>query len=378
MTGGNGTGGTDLNGNAGSAHGPTRPRIVVYGLGSCGGCDIAILNIHEKILELDAAFEIVMWPVVMDGKYRDLEALHDGSVDLALVSGSVRTEADEEHARLLRRTAKTLVAFGSCSNEGCIPGLANLGPVTDLLNTVYETVSTENPDHVRPRTACEMPEGVLSLTPLEPLVRTLDQVVPVDYHVPGCPPEPPQIARVLDLVLAALAGTAELPPRGATIGAGISTVCDECPRTRNVKKITHFARIQHVERLDPVLCLLEQGIPCNGPATRDGCAALCPTAGAQCIGCYGPSEGVIDFGARLLTAYASVIDAKTPEGIEPILDGIPDPAGQFYRFSLARSLLRAGRSAWPSDGRAGGAMAASGSAARPAGSTTTSAAASGK
>ena len=73
---------------------------------------------------------------------------------------------------------------------------------------------------------------------------------------------------------------------------------------------------------------------------------LLPQAGAQCIGCYGPAEGVIDYGSRLMTAFASVIDSNDPKEIEAILDTLPDPAGQFYRFSMAGSLLRASRYAW--------------------------------
>jgi F420-non-reducing hydrogenase small subunit len=149
----------------------------------------------------------------------------------------------------------------------------------------------------------------------------------------------------IDLVVQVLQGKAELPPKGSVIGAGNSTVCDECQRTRNVKLVKSFERIWGVE-IDPVLCLLEQGIPCNGIATRSGCNARCPTAGAQCIGCYGPAEGVIDYGARLISAFASVIDSNAPDEIERILDGIPDPTGQFYRFNLAGSLLKAGKSAW--------------------------------
>ena len=61
---------------------------------------------------------------------------------------------------------------------------------------------------------------------------------------------------------------------------------------------------------------------------------------------------MLDYGARLISAFASVIDAKEPEEIERILDGIPDPAGQFYRFSLAGSLLRAGATAWKTNGQA--------------------------
>ena len=125
-------------------------RFAMYGAASCGGCEIAVLNTHEKLLEVDAGFEIVLWPVVMDAKYRDIEALPDGSIDLSLFNGGIRTVTDAEHARLVRRTSKLLVAFGSCATEGCIPGLANLSSRSELLDTVYETVSTENPDHVRP------------------------------------------------------------------------------------------------------------------------------------------------------------------------------------------------------------------------------------
>jgi F420-non-reducing hydrogenase small subunit len=115
--------------------------------------------------------------------------------------------------------------------------------------------------------------------------------------------------------------------------------------------IKEFKRIQDIAPADPELCLLEQGIPCNGPATRSGCVARCPQAGAQCIGCYGPAEGVVDYGARLIAAFASVIDSDKPEEIDQILDGLVDPAGQFYRFNLAGSLLHASKAAQMSGNR---------------------------
>ena len=173
--------------------------------------------------------------------------------------------------------------------------------------------------------------------------KKVEQVVKVDYRVPGCPPETERIAEVVSLVGTALDGKAELPPPGTVLGAGQSTVCDECKRARNVKRLERFSRIQALPPLQPDICLLEQGLPCNGPATRDGCGAKCPSAGAPCIGCYGAAEGVTDFGARLLSAFASVVDASQPDEIDRILDGLPDPVGQFYRFSLAGSLLRAAR-----------------------------------
>lgn len=324
----------------------TKPKFAMYWAASCGGCEIAVLNTHEKILDVDANFDVVFWPVAMDAKYKDVEAMEDGSILLTLFNGGIRNDENEHIAKLLRQKSKILVAFGSCACEGCIPGLANLSPVGDIVHTAFNTLTTDNPNEIYPRTSYDVPEGVLHIPTLSRIVRPLENVVDVDYFMPGCPPESHQIAAVIDLVIKVVKGEAELPPKGSVIGCGDSTVCDECPRARNVKFIKEFKRIQDVAPVDPNLCLLEQGIPCNGPATRSGCNARCPQAGAQCIGCYGPADGVMDYGARLITAFSSVIDANTPEEIEHILDGIPDPTGQVYRFNLAGSLLKANREAW--------------------------------
>ncbi|MEW5940616.1 MAG: oxidoreductase [Chloroflexota bacterium] len=322
-----------------------KPKFAMYWAASCGGCEIAVLNIHEKILDVDANFDVVFWPVAMDAKYKDVEAMPDKSILLTLFNGGIRNDENEHIAKLLRAKSQILVAFGSCANEGCIPGLANLSNAGEIVTTAFNTVSTDNPKQIYPMTSYDVPEGEIHIPTIYPRLKTLDQVVDVDYYMPGCPPESHQIAAVIDLVVQVLQGKAQLPPKGAVIGAGNSTVCDECERTRHVKTITSFKRI-FGQPLDPSLCLLEQGIPCNGIATRNGCNARCPSAGAQCIGCYGPAADVVDYGARLITGFASVIESNTPEGIDAILDGIPDPTGQFYRFNLAGSLLKAGKPAW--------------------------------
>ena len=326
-----------------------KPKFAMYWADSCGGCEIAVLNIHEKILDVDANFAVAFWPVAMDAKYKDVEAMPDESILLTLFNGAIHSEEHEHVARLLRKKSKILVAFGSCACEGGVPALINLSSKKDFFDTVFTTISTDNPENIRPQMVVKVPEGEITIPEMYPVVRTLDQVVPVDYYMPGCPPESHQIAAVIDLVIQVLKGKAQLPPPGTVIGAGGSTVCDDCPRKRDIKKIKQFTRIMHIEP-DPEICLLEQGILCSGPATRNGCEAKCPLAGSPCIGCYGPAEGTLDYGARLMTAVASVIDSNDPEEIERILDGIPDPAGQFYRFNMAGSLLRASKMAWKSNG----------------------------
>jgi len=314
-----------------------KPTLALYWAASCGGCEIAVLDLHARILDVAAAFDIVFWPVALDFKYDDLRARDDQSIDLCLFNGSIRNSENAEIAHLLRAKAKTLVAFGSCALEGGIPGLANLTTKQDIWHYVYE----ESPSTVKlnggvfPQTHSSMPEGAIEIPEMWETVKSLDQVIEVDYFVPGCPPQPERIWEVIEHIMSGR----PLPSKGSVLGAGEKTCCDECPRERKEKKLKQFYRPFEIVP-DPNLCLLDQGIVCMGPATRDGCGALCTKANMPCRGCYGPPPHVTDQGAKMVSALSSVIDAHDPQEIERILDQIADPMGTFYRFSLAHSILR--------------------------------------
>ena len=244
-----------------------------------------------------AAFDIVLWPCATDGKVRDVEKMADASIDVCLFNGGIRTSEQEYMAQLLRKKSKVLVAFGSCASEGCIPGLANLHTRKDIFDTVYcQDGSTENPQGVRPQKETQVAEGTLHLPVFYDTLRTLNQTVPVDYYLPGCPPEGDNIWAA---IIAILEG--KLPPPGSVIGVG-TTVCDECKRKRTEKKIKKLHRTWQIIPNEEE-CLLEQGLLCCGLATRAGCKALCPQVNSPCIGCHGPNEGVEEFGARLMTAW---------------------------------------------------------------------------
>lgn len=316
----------------------TKPKLALYWAASCGGCEIAVLAIDERILEVAGAFDVVFWPCVMDGKVADIEAMEDGSIAVCLFNGGIRTSEQEYMARLLRAKAKVLVAFGACAQDGSIPGLANLLDRDTIFRQNYvESPSVDNPESTLPTATTTVAEGELHLPAFYDTLRTLAQTVDVDYFLPGCPPE---ADRIWDALSAILAG--DLPPAGSVIGAR-TTVCEECPRTRHEKKVKEFKRTWQVIP-DAETCLLEQGLVCCGIATRAGCGARCPSVNSPCIGCYGANDGVQDFGARMMTALASIIDSNDPREVQRIIaTGIPDPVGTFYRFSLANSFLRRSR-----------------------------------
>lgn len=307
----------------------------IYWGAGCGGCDVAVLDTHEKLLAVAEKMDLLFWPIAMDFKYDDVRALADGELDLALYNGAVRNSENEEIARLLRRKSKTLVALGACAHIGGLIAMANCHTKDAIMARVYrESESTLNPEGTLPLEKSVVDGVQLELPRLYNTVKTLDQVVEVDYYIPGCPPVSEQIFNALTAVF-----SGELPPQGSVIGAGTRTLCDECPRIKEEKAIDAIKRTIEVIP-DTEKCLLEQGLICLGPVTREGCGSRCINSGVPCRGCYGPLEGVHDQGIRMVGALASVIEGKDEQDIDKVLDGIVDPLRTFHRFSLAASILR--------------------------------------
>jgi F420-non-reducing hydrogenase small subunit len=310
-------------------------KVAFYWAASCGGCEIAQLQIGDKLLKLAEAADIVFWPVAIDVKYKDVEAMPDKSIDACLFNGAIRNSEQEHIAKMLREKSNVMIAYGACAYEGGIPGLANLFNRQMIFDRAYiETESTDNKDKTFPQTSYQVPEGELHLPEFYNTVKTLRQTIDVDYIIPGCPPEEKTTWLALEALI-----EGKLPPKGTVISHSAKAVCDDCDLKRDVKKITKIYRPFEIIP-EPEICLLEQGLLCQGIATRGGCGAPCTQANMPCTGCYGPVEGVIDQGAYFLSALASVIDSNDPEEIQRIVDDVLDPVGTFYRYSLPDSLLR--------------------------------------
>ncbi len=320
----------------------TKPKVAFYWCASCGGCEEAVVDLAEQVLDVVAAVDIVFWPVALDFKRKDVEAMADGSLAAAFINGAVRSTEQEEMVHLLRRKAQVVVAFGSCSHLGGIPGLANLADREAVLATAYrDSPSLVNPDGVMPQLHHRENGHAVSLPGLYDTVRALDQVLDVDYYLPGCAPTPALIANAVTALL-----SGQLPPKGSVLAPDVA-LCDQCPRQKTKPEklaLSAFKRPSEVV-LNQEECLLAQGVLCLGPATRAGCEALCPNGNMPCTGCFGATSRVKDQGAKALSGIAATIGSNDAAEIERILAAIPDPVGTFYRYSLPVSLLRRRRMA---------------------------------
>lgn len=330
--------------------------LALYWASACGGCEIAVVNLHERLLDVDSHFQIVFCPCLVDAKVRDVAAMEDGSIDITLFNGAVRTEENEEMALLLRRKSRTLVAFGSCAAFGGIPSLSNLSTKEDHFRSIYlDNPSTVNDGGIVPVPATAVGDATIRLPGFLERVKTLGRTVTVDYLIPGCPPESNRIWGILEGFLAC----GPLPPTGSVLGAGRKSVCEECERTKKDKTVERLRRI-HEFAPDPASCLLDQGVVCMGPSTRDGCGALCPQVNMPCHGCYGPSEGVRDQGGKMAGTLGAILDIEPLKGkaegdipglVDERLRGMPDAAGSFYKFTLASSFLAAAAKRPPEGGK---------------------------
>lgn len=315
-------------------------KIAFYWAASCGGCEIAVLDINEKILEVVKTADIVFWPVAMDVKYKDVKNMPDKYIDVCFFNGAIRTEENEHMAKLLRQKSKILIAYGACAQLGGIPGLANLADKKEVFEkTYFQTFSTDNPAKITPKIRIATKEGELELPQFYDTVKTLDQTVEVDYYVPGCPPAVPRTLYALEAIV-----KNELPPKGSVL-APLKSVCDECPKKKENKKISRIYRV-YEKTPDPEKCLLEQGILCMGPATRGGCEARCLKVDMPCTGCGGPCPNVLEQGAAMISALASILGLEeekekyTEKEVEKLISQIKDPVGTFYMYGLPASILK--------------------------------------
>ena len=314
-----------------------KPKVAICWLGSCGGCDEAVVDLNEAILQVADAVEIILWPIAMDFKYHNIEAMGDNEITLSIINGHVRNSEQEEMAKLLRKKSQIVLALGSCACFGGTPGLANFRTKEDIFNWVYRDAPTVvNPKGNYPQPEVQVGGRELTLPEFYEDVHTLDQVIDVDYYLPGCPPPPELILNAINAVL-----EEKLPPKGSTLTPH-KPLCDTCPRNETKPDRLALKEIKRIHEVDadPNTCFLAQGILCLGPAIRTGCGEACININIPCRGCFGPVEGVVDGGTKFISSLASILDAEDEEEVKRVVDTIDDLAGYLYRFSLPASLLR--------------------------------------
>jgi len=230
-----------------------KPKVAFYWCASCGGCEETVVDLAEDILKVVEAVDIVLWPVALDFKLKDVKAWKPGEVAVAFINGAVRLSEQEEWVKLLREKCSLVVAFGSCAHLGGIPGLANAVRRADIIaNKYHRSPTVDNPAGTVPQEKSKVNGFELELPGFWKDVKALDQVIDVDYYLPGCPPPFETVATAVNAIL-----EGELPPKGSVI-APEKALCESCPRNESKPDdltITTFRRLAR-STPDPEKCFL--------------------------------------------------------------------------------------------------------------------------
>lgn len=147
------------------------------------------MDLAENILKVVDAVDIALWPVALDFKLKDVRAWKPGEVAVAFINGAVRLSEQEMWVKLLREKCSMVVAFGSCAHLGGIPGLANATSREAIIaNKYFNSPSVDNPGKVVPQEKTSVDGYDLELPKFWKDAKALDQVIDVDYYLPGCAP----------------------------------------------------------------------------------------------------------------------------------------------------------------------------------------------
>lgn len=286
-------------------------RLNTEWLCDCGGCHVAIVDLHEKILNVLEDIEIQKCPVLTDVKdYPE--------ADIGILTGSVRTEHDRQAAIEMRKKCKTLIAFGTCAVYGGLHGAGLAHSREEIMEYVYKTSPTTKTDFI--------PND--NVTALEKMVVPIDEVIDVDLYLPGCPPH----AHFIFESLTSLIENRE--PK-----AGQETVCARCNRLMTK---TDVAAIK--DNMDGVpdddICFLSQGYICLGSVTLDRCLAPCPNHGIMCTGCAGPTMQILsEPNHDIRTEVSDRMSRLTAIKQEDIITHIEKSAKTHYAYAMATKMI---------------------------------------
>lgn len=152
----------------------SKPKVASDWLCGCAGCHMSILDIDERILQVVELVNLRAMPIT------DLKEPDKSGVDVGILEGGINNTYNEEVAKKMRERSKFLVALGDCAVFGGVPAMRNFCGADAALKRAY--IEAESNDE----------EGKVPSSPelaVMTRVRAVHEVVPVDLHIPGCPPD---------------------------------------------------------------------------------------------------------------------------------------------------------------------------------------------
>ncbi|MDD5523163.1 MAG: NADP oxidoreductase [Kiritimatiellae bacterium] len=164
-----------------------KPKVATTSLAGCFGCHMSILDIDDRILKLIELVDFDKSPV------DDIKNF-TGQCAIGIIEGGCCNEENVHVLQEFRKHCNILIACGDCATMGGIPAMRNNIPLKECIDEAYKnSPSVYNPKNITPNDK-ELPLLLNKVYPCQ-------EVVKIDYFLPGCPPSADTIWQALVALL---------------------------------------------------------------------------------------------------------------------------------------------------------------------------------
>jgi len=213
-----------------------KPKIGIFSLTSCEGCQFALLDLAEKFFNFTKKTEVIDFPLIEDEPFPE-----DIKLDVAFVEGTPITSDNVIILKKIREETKLLVVIGNCAALGGINKIKNYQDKDKIVKRIFRAANAVD----------------------NPKIRSVSDFVKVDFTIPGCPINGEEFLAIAEeLIKGNIPKIKEKP------------VCSEC---------VHQGK---------ETCFLRKKELCFGPIILAGCKAVCPASDFPCYGCRGVLKNI--------------------------------------------------------------------------------------
>ncbi len=154
---------------------PKPKTIATVSLAGCFGCHMSLLDIDTNLLDLVELISFDKSPLT------DIKNFTK-QCDVGIVEGGCCNEENVETLRAFREKCDLLVAVGECAIWGGLPAMRNTMPLGECLEEAFLNCVTSEPGNTVIPYHEDLPKML-------DRVYACNEVVKIDYFIPGCPPD---------------------------------------------------------------------------------------------------------------------------------------------------------------------------------------------
>lgn len=149
--------------------------VATVSLAGCFGCHMSLLDIDTEILDLVELVSFTKSPLTDIKKFTN-------RCHIGLVEGGCCNSENVETLRYFRENCDILVALGECAVWGGLPTMRNAIPLSECLEEAYLNSVTSEPGNAIVPYHEDLPK-------ILDRVYACNEIVKIDYYIPGCPPD---------------------------------------------------------------------------------------------------------------------------------------------------------------------------------------------